>query len=302
MVKKILSIILGLILTVALSACSKNKTDVNSSESSDAFQAESMDASNVEETGSFAMTETEEFGASSTIDNQDSIESKPAKPDNNTNANSTSLMTNIKPEETSKPNSNNEPTEAPKPEQQSEPTSTTHTHTYSAATCTTPAKCSCGATQGSALGHKWINATCTTPKTCSVCKITEGTVAEHTYNDGVCTVCGKSDPSIPIYTDVVIIKDTQTLSDQTIDKDVYITSTGNATFENVTVNGNVYCYGQLTMSGCKAIGIYAYKYGSMFSCAAFDGTHGKVSGGVKCDTLYIKDDALDHAFNKWGKK
>lgn len=302
MVKKILSIILGLILTVALSACSKNKTDVNSGELSDAFQVESIDVSNVEETGSPDMTETEKFGVSSTTDGQSTTESKLPKSDNNKNTNSTNTLTNIKPEETSKQNSNNEPTEAPKPEEQSKPTSTTHTHTYSAATCTTPAKCSCGATQGSALGHKWINATCTTPKTCSVCKITEGSLAEHTYNEDVCTVCGKPDPSVPVYTDVVIIKDTQTISNQTIDKDVYISSTGIATFENVTINGNVYCYGQLTMSGCKATGIYAYKYGSMFSCGAFDGTHGKVSGGVKCDTLYIKDDALEYAFNKWGKK
>ena len=34
--------------------------------------------------------------------------------------------------------------------------SNTHTHSYSDATCTEPAKCSCGATKGSALGHtKW---------------------------------------------------------------------------------------------------------------------------------------------------
>lgn len=44
-----------------------------------------------------------------------------------------------------------------------------HTHSFSAATCTEPKKCSCGATEGSALGHS--------------------------YSSGVCTVCGAKDPN-----------------------------------------------------------------------------------------------------------
>lgn len=36
----------------------------------------------------------------------------------------------------------------------------THTHSYSAATCTSPSKCSCGATQGSALGHQYSRGYC----------------------------------------------------------------------------------------------------------------------------------------------
>lgn len=45
----------------------------------------------------------------------------------------------------------------------------THTHKFSAATCTSPKKCSCGATEGKALGHN--------------------------YKDGVCTRCKAKDPN-----------------------------------------------------------------------------------------------------------
>ena len=49
-----------------------------------------------------------------------------------------------------------------------------HTHSFSDPTCTEPGKCSCGDTQGEALGHDWVDATYTAPKTCSVCGETEG--------------------------------------------------------------------------------------------------------------------------------
>lgn len=45
----------------------------------------------------------------------------------------------------------------------------THMHTFVAATCTSPEKCSCGITNGVALGHK--------------------------YSNGSCTVCGSQDPN-----------------------------------------------------------------------------------------------------------
>lgn len=66
-----------------------------------------------------------------------------------------------------------------------------HKHSYSAATCTAPQKCSCGATKGSALGHKWQEATCKAPKTCSVCKATEGNTGNHKYSNGKCIYCDK---------------------------------------------------------------------------------------------------------------
>lgn len=130
-----------------------------------------------------------------------------------------------------------------------------------------------------------------------------------TTNDGgykaTCTVTVKEKTTTsetPVYTDVLIISDTRTISNETINTDVYITSAGIVTFNNVTVNGNVYCYGRLTSSSSKANNVYAYAYGSMMSCGAFDGTHGKVSGGISCNNLTILDNALDYAFNKWGKK
>ncbi len=65
-----------------------------------------------------------------------------------------------------------------------------HKHSYSKATCTEPAKCSCGATDGSALGHNWNKATCLKAKTCSRCGLSEGGVASHNYVNNVCTICG----------------------------------------------------------------------------------------------------------------
>ncbi len=81
------------------------------------------------------------------------------------------------------------------------PTTTTkpvHTHSFSAATCTTPKKCSCGATEGKALGHHWVNATCKAPKKCSVCGVTTGGVAEHNYKNGTCVNCSEVDPNTQI--------------------------------------------------------------------------------------------------------
>ena len=68
-----------------------------------------------------------------------------------------------------------------------------HTHSYAAATCTKAATCTCGATQGAALGHSWQPATCQAPKTCKTCGATEGAKGNHTYKNGQCTICGAAD-------------------------------------------------------------------------------------------------------------
>ena len=49
-------------------------------------------------------------------------------------------------------------------------------------------------------GHTWSDATCQTPKTCDICGKTEGETAEHTFAEGVCTVCGAEEnvPANPI--------------------------------------------------------------------------------------------------------
>ncbi len=79
------------------------------------------------------------------------------------------------------------------PSDMSAPTSSApaHTHSFSAATCTAPQKCSCGAINGKALGHKWQNATCKASKTCSVCNATEGNAGNHKYNTGKCIYCNE---------------------------------------------------------------------------------------------------------------
>ena len=94
--------------------------------------------------------------------------------------------------ENNKPTNSSESTTS-KQEQNSSQSTETHTHKFSDATCTSPKKCSCGATEGSALGHTWIPATCKAPKTCSVCNATEGrTTGIHRYKDDKCIVCGAS--------------------------------------------------------------------------------------------------------------
>lgn len=80
---------------------------------------------------------------------------------------------------------------------QNQTTAPSHTHTFSKATCTEPSKCTCGTTQGSALGHDWKSATCKAPKTCKTCGVTEGEKGEHSYSGGKCTVCGVSNTLNP---------------------------------------------------------------------------------------------------------
>ncbi len=72
----------------------------------------------------------------------------------------------------------------------------THTcSTYTDATCGAAAACVvCGATTGEPTGlHTYADATCTAPKTCTECGATEGEPADHTYVNGVCSVCGKEE-------------------------------------------------------------------------------------------------------------
>ena len=73
------------------------------------------------------------------------------------------------------------------PEDPEKPDEPEHTHVWSDATCTLPQKCECGETNGSPLGHDWIDADCTNAKYCSVCKITEGSPLGHNWIDADCT-------------------------------------------------------------------------------------------------------------------
>ncbi len=106
---------------------------------------------------------------------------------------STNVENNNSMDDQEQPSSSTNKTES-KPTQ-SESTKTkpenTHTHEFSSATCTEAAKCSCGATDGKALGHNWQAATCKSAKTCNICGATEGDKGDHTYSNGKCTVCAK---------------------------------------------------------------------------------------------------------------
>lgn len=95
-----------------------------------------------------------------------------------------------KPEVTTKAEVTTKPEITTKPE-----VTTQHAHSFSNATCTEPAKCSCGAINGSAKGHNWKSATCTEKKTCTVCGTKEGTTTAHNYSGGRCTVCYAQDPN-----------------------------------------------------------------------------------------------------------
>lgn len=101
------------------------------------------------------------------------------------------------PAESSPPTDNTAPTTATEPAatKGTEPVQTPHQHSWSAATCTMPQTCSCGETQGEALGHQWVAATCTDAQYCSVCFVKSGDALGHAYASGVCTVCGDRDPN-----------------------------------------------------------------------------------------------------------
>ncbi len=77
-----------------------------------------------------------------------------------------------------------------------------HTHSYSNATCTEAFKCSCGATNGSALGHNYSEATCTDAKKCTRCGTTDGSALGHNYDNGVCSRCGNKDSNYVEYVTV----------------------------------------------------------------------------------------------------
>lgn len=89
------------------------------------------------------------------------------------------------------------------PADQSKPVSIAnqHTHNYSNATCTSPKKCSCGATDGMALGHQFSSATCTSPQICKRCGATSGKALGHSYSAAnctspkKCTLCGQTSGS-----------------------------------------------------------------------------------------------------------
>ena len=49
--------------------------------------------------------------------------------------------------------------------------------------------------EGTALSHVWTDADCKTPKTCELCGAKDGAALGHNYVDGACTRCGLVDPN-----------------------------------------------------------------------------------------------------------
>ena len=80
--------------------------------------------------------------------------------------------------------------ESTAPSTETAPTTEPHVHHFSDATCTEAARCACGETQGTALGHRWEEATCQRSKTCSVCGAVEGAKGDHRFENGKCIYCG----------------------------------------------------------------------------------------------------------------
>lgn len=190
--KKIFSLILTLTLVVTLCACANTDTSSDVSDiiggnqsisdsengngnfdSSDSYISEDDDSSSKTD-----KTESNTSSGAHTSSSTDKTSSSknPTGTNNSSSSNKTDNKTNNKTDnktDTNKPNND----------------TATHTHSFAAATCTEAKKCSCGATDGKALGHKWEDATCKAPKTCSVCKKSEGNKAEHVVNGTTCKWC-----------------------------------------------------------------------------------------------------------------
>lgn len=133
--KKIISLLLVIMIVLSISACGGNETTIDNDTGSSTTQNQTdvTDTSSTEQSRDTPSSTTDNSGASDSTDVPDSTTSKPT--------------TTTKPE-TSKPSTT------------TKPSTPTHTHSYSDATCTEPAKCSCGATKGSAKGHIYINDFC----------------------------------------------------------------------------------------------------------------------------------------------
>ena len=122
-------------------------------------------------------------------------------------------------------------------------------------------------------------------------------------------VCaGGASPSGKDPTQVRILSGTQKLINETIRRDVYILPDGEITFINVLILGNVYVAGKLHLYDAGSqydskIDGYLYAYDFGVTCEVFDGTHGQITGGpVFCKGYVVANDALDYAFETWGKQ
>ena len=77
-------------------------------------------------------------------------------------------------------------------------TQASHSHNFLPATCFNPKTCSCGATEGEALGHHFNEATCSDAAICRRCGVKDGEPLGHRYTEATydapktCQNCGKT--------------------------------------------------------------------------------------------------------------
>lgn len=121
--------------------------------------------------------------------------------DSSTPIDSSSSVDSSEIAESSEVEESSEPASSSEVEESSEPTSSAHTHVFSDATCLNPKTCSCGETDGDALGHNYSNATCTQAQKCSRCGETKGSAKGHDWKPATCTApktcktCGETEGS-----------------------------------------------------------------------------------------------------------
>ena len=188
--KRIIAIILSIVMVFSLAACGNEQTaEINCSSCGGSISTKATFCEHCGTAVGNINSESEDASSdNSSSDITSSTNSEESKPvESSEPAESSKPATSSKPSSSSaKPSSNQSSTS-------STPATPSHTHSFSAATCTAPKKCSCGATEGSALGHNYNTATCTAPKTCKTCGKTEGSALGHSYREGICSRCGAVD-------------------------------------------------------------------------------------------------------------
>lgn len=166
--KKNISILLLIVIVFSLCACGGNKSAKDTNKDNSAIQNQTnTNASNATEQNTDAL--------GSATDNNSDLSNTDVSGSSASNSSTATKPESSKPSATTKPNASTG--------------GSNHTHSYSTATCTEPAKCSCGATNGKALGHKWNSPSCGQFKECTMCGINDGTEIEHNYVKGRCENC-----------------------------------------------------------------------------------------------------------------
>lgn len=192
--KRILALLLALTFVFALSACN-NQKDTESDIKATATQSETA----VADTSSD--TETQNSKPTTSSKPSDTTSAESSKPTENSNSEEAS-----EPEVTSPTQESSEQTESAKPAQTDKSTEGTesetskitlstqseHTHSYSDANCMLPKKCSCGATEGEPLGHKFEKLNCEYD-ICKRCGGAEPNGGKHDLKTSTYISCTKCD-------------------------------------------------------------------------------------------------------------